>query len=80
LGGTLGLAHAAGRNLKALHDDVGACLGRRFVDTNDLIVVEVALLDAPVLERDLAILASENPITAAPSICERMPPTDAYAR
>src|SRR5689334_15218511 len=50
-----GLADACRRHFNAVRHDVRAGLGRRFVDPDHLIVVEVGLLDAAVLEGDLAV-------------------------
>ena len=65
-GGTAGLADA-GRGLRARHD-VDLDL-RHLVDPQHRVVVEVALLHAPVLERDLRRTARPSrPKTMAPSI------------
>jgi len=56
------------RTSHQMHVDLA---GRR-VDARDLILMEIVLLDTPLLERDLAEVARLTPITTAPSSCERM--------
>jgi hypothetical protein len=57
--------------IEAVLHDVGAGLGRRFVNAHHMIVVEVALLDAPFSSVISLYLASESPTPAPPSTCDK---------
>lgn len=47
-------------------------LGRSRIDPDDLVIIEVPLLDPPVLERISLIIVLRKPMMQASSICARM--------
>ena len=66
------LADAARRHIDAVLDDVRVRHGRRFVDADDRKSLKLLCSTRPFLSVISPYLASDSPITAAPSICERM--------
>jgi hypothetical protein len=69
-GGSPGSPTPARRHVDPVGNDPHMLDRRRLVDADDLEAIKVVLLDAAVLEADLAVFSEAQPITAAPSICE----------